>query len=158
MSSRSCLAAWLALTIGCAASAEWKEGDLLPELRVEGVPALAGRVVLIDFWASWCAPCKASFPHLDQMYKDYAGRGLVVLGVNVDDEASAMRKFLERTPVSFPVVRDAGQRLVAQADVPTMPTSFLVDRQGRIRKRHVGFSGEETTRELRAEIEGLLHE
>lgn len=165
MSSRRFPWAWAAACLMLAvrpATAELKAGDRLPGLDPSWfsgtLPALAGRVVLVDFWASWCAPCKASFPHMDQLYREYAQRGLVVLGVSVDEDASAMRRFLEAVPVSFPTVRDRDQKLVALADVPTMPTSFLVDRKGLVRARHTGFQGEETMGKLRAEIEALLDE
>jgi thiol-disulfide isomerase/thioredoxin len=138
-----------------------KAGDPLPALtafQLEGtLPTnLAGRVVLLDFWASWCGPCRASFPVLDQLHRAYGDRGLVVLGVNVDDTDKAMRKFLGAHPVAFPIVRDGAQKLVAHMGVAGMPTSFLVDRKGVVRKIHSGFHGKETEDALVAEIEELL--
>lgn len=143
-----------------AASAQWQTGDALPPLAqfgLAGVPGeLSGRVVLVDFWASWCAPCKASFPALDDLQRTYAGRGFTVLAVSVDDDPRKMKDFLAAHPVSFPVVHDARQQLVAAAGIEAMPTSFLIDRAGTIRFAHAGFKPESTPAELAAEIERLL--
>ena len=161
-SSRRCFliaaacAFWAAAALG-----QWKTGDALPDLSrhglSKGVPAsLAGKVVLVDFWASWCGPCKASFPVLDQLQKKYAARGFTVLAVNVDEDAAKMDRFLADHPASFPVAHDAGQKLVEVAGVEAMPSSFLVDRSGTIRFAHVGFLPESTPEELEREIESLL--
>jgi thiol-disulfide isomerase/thioredoxin len=148
-------------------SASWglaglKEGDRLPALlpaQFEGdLPSLAGKVVLLDFWASWCGPCKKSFPELERLYEAYKNRGFVILGVSVDEESAAMHKFLKSHPVSFPIVRDRNQSLVQVAGCDSMPTSFLLDRSGKIRSVHSGFRGEETLQVLRREIEKLLDE
>lgn len=153
----------LAILIAGTAAAAWKEGSALPDLKKAGLegtlPAeLRGKVILVDFWASWCAPCKASFPVLDELQKTYKNSGLVVLGVNVDEKADDMRKFIEEHPVAFTSVRDARQSLVSDADVQTMPSSFLVDRRGRIRFVHAGFRGEATRKQYVEEIEKLLKE
>ena len=151
----------LALLAGThLASAQWQVGDRLPAPGAFGLagrlPDLAGRVVLVDFWASWCAPCKASFPVLDDLQKKFGPRGFTVLAVNVDDDAEDMARFLESHPVSFPAAHDAGQKYVAAAGVEAMPSSFLVDRSGTIRFVHVGFHAESTPAELAGEIESLL--
>ena len=155
-----CLAAAILLGAG-GASAQWRAGDALPPLAPFGLagrlPAnLAGQVVLVDFWASWCAPCKASFPVLDGLQRTYAGRGFTVLAVSVDDDPQKMKDFLAAHPVSFPVVHDARQNLVAAAGIEAMPSSFLVDRAGKIRYAHAGFKPETSPAELAAEIERLL--
>lgn len=143
-----------------AARAEWTEGGRLPDLVALGaegrVPSLAGKVVLVDFWASWCGPCKKSFPVLEALHTRYAEQGLVVLGISVDEDAEAMRSFLSERAASFPVVRDARQRLVEDAAVEAMPTSFLIDRTGVIRHVHVGFLGGKTATAYAEEIERLL--
>lgn len=152
------------LTLMTAGSvlAGWKEGTALPDLKKAGVegtlPAISGKVILVDFWASWCAPCKASFSALDALQNDYKDKGFIVLGINVDEKADDMRRFLEEHTVSFPVVRDARQNLVSAADVQSMPSSFLVDRRGRVRFVHTGFHGEATLKEYAKEIETLLKE
>ena len=156
------LAALLGAAAVLPALAVWKVADRLPALggfQLEGtVPALAGRVTLVDFWASWCGPCKHSFPELDKLQKAYGERGLTIVAVSVDEKGEAMDKFLKEHPVTFVTVRDVGQKLVAAAGVESMPTSFLVDRKGVIRFAHVGFRGAESVKQLQQEIEQLLGE
>jgi thiol-disulfide isomerase/thioredoxin len=142
------------------APAALKVGDTLPDLttfKLEGkLPDnLKGKIVLVDFWASWCLPCAESFPALDALQKKY-GDKLVVLAVNVDEKEANMTKFLAKHPVSFTIVRDAGQKLVAVAEPPTMPTSFILDGAGKVRFIHQGFHGETTRQQYVSEIESLL--
>jgi thiol-disulfide isomerase/thioredoxin len=117
-----------------------------------------GRVALIDFWASWCPPCKASFPAYARIFAEYAPRGLAVLAVSVDDRAAAYAAFVRKLAPPFPVVRDANQALVGRVQVQTMPSSYLLDRSGRVRYINLGFRGASTEAELRKEIETLLAE
>jgi len=156
------LAAAVGLLAAATASAQVKPGDPFPPLASAGLegtlPATAGQVVLVDFWASWCAPCKASFPAYARLQGDYAARGLVILAVSVDQTASAFTTFVRRLNPPFPTVRDSGQKLVRAVDVPTMPSSYLVGRDGKVRFVHAGFYGERTESELRQEIESLLRE
>ena len=142
------------------ASAALKVGDTLPDLasfKLEGkLPdALKGKIIVVDFWASWCAPCAKSFPVLDALQKKYADR-VIVLAVNVDEKKSKMDAFLEKHAVSFTVVRDAEQKLVAAVEPATMPTSFILDATGTVRFLHNGFHGEDTRKEYISEIESLL--
>jgi thiol-disulfide isomerase/thioredoxin len=142
------------------ASAALKVGDTLPDLasfKLEGkLPdTLAGKIVVVDFWASWCLPCAKSFPVLDELQKKYGDR-VVVIGVNVDEQADKMETFLKKHPVTFTVVRDGGQKLVATVEPATMPTSFILDGTGKVRFLHNGFHGEDTRKEYVSEIESLL--
>jgi thiol-disulfide isomerase/thioredoxin len=101
--------------------------------------ALKGKVVLVDFWASWCGPCKDEMPVLEALHKKHAGQGLVIVGVNIDSSSKKMNRFLERTPASFRIVHDR-KLVVANRYVPeTMPTSYLIGRDGVVRHVHEGF-------------------
>ena len=149
-----------------AARADVKVGDPFPALAANGVVALnagelpvtAGQVVLVDFWASWCAPCKASFPAMAKLHADYAPRGLLIAAVSIDEKPAAAAAFVRKLSPPFATLHDRGQKLVQQVVVPTMPTSYLVGRDGRVRFVHEGFHGDATERELRKEIEALLAE
>jgi len=150
----------LLVTLQLANAAGLKEGDPFPDLAsfgLEGtVPDLKGKVVLIDFFASWCGPCKESFPAMEDIYKKYAGKGLVVLAINLDKKKEDMDGFLKNHPASFPIVRDASNKLVSAVKIPTMPSSFLLDRSGKVHSAHRGFKGSETTKKYAEEIEALL--
>jgi thiol-disulfide isomerase/thioredoxin len=122
------------------------------------LPETKGRVVLVDFWASWCAPCKASFPAYSRLQAAFADRGLVVLAIGVDESPSAYGAFVARMKPVFTTLYDSRQRMVSLVQVPTMPTSYLLDRSGKVRFMHSGFHGEQTEREIRKEIEALLDE
>lgn len=101
--------------------------------------AEAGKVVVVDFWASWCVPCRRSIPWLNQMQAKYGGQGLVVIGVNVDAERPLAERFLVETPASFRIVYDAEGRLPKEYGVQGMPTSFVFDRSGKLAGKHIGF-------------------
>ncbi len=144
----------------CNANAALKVGDTLPDLasfNLEGkLPdSLKGKIVIVDFWASWCLPCAKSFPALDEIQKKFGDR-VVVLAVNVDEKAANMEKFLAKHPISFTVVRDGSHKLVAVAEPETMPTSFILDGEGKVRFLHKGFHGDTTHKEYVSEIESLL--
>ncbi|WP_129645783.1 TlpA disulfide reductase family protein [Peristeroidobacter agariperforans] len=116
---------------------------------------LKGKVVVIDFWASWCAPCRQSFPWLNEMQAKYRDRGLVIIGVNVDRERAEADRFLQQTPADFKVVYDPGGTLAARYQVPGMPSSYVIGRDGQQAGVHIGFrSG--TRQEREAELERLL--
>lgn len=100
---------------------------------------LKGNVVYLDFWASWCGPCKKSFPWLNQMHKLYAKQGLVILAVNVDKEPELAEAFLNKIPAEFLVTYDRSGDLAKTYRIPGMPTSFLIGRDGEIKSAHQGF-------------------
>jgi len=116
-----------------------------------------GEVVYLDFWASWCLPCRKSFPWMAEMQAKYRAQGLTVLTVNVDREAAAAARFLAALPDSLPVVFDPQGRLASAYGLAGMPCSFLYDRSGALRATHVGFDPGRSD-EVERQIAGLLAE
>lgn len=103
------------------------------------VSRYAGKVVYLDFWASWCGPCVQSFPWMQSISDRYGPRGLSVVAINLDKSRAAADKFLARSPVRFDLYFDPQGRFAERYQVSGMPNSFLLDRQGRVIHRHVGF-------------------
>lgn len=101
--------------------------------------AFRGRVVYLDFWASWCAPCRQSFPWMNRLQHELGADGLVVVAVNVDRQRGDAEGFLREHPAQFRVVFDPEGVLAEKFGVRGMPTSFLIDRSGRVESRHEGF-------------------
>ena len=116
-----------------------------------------GKVVLIDFWASWCPPCKTSFPALDALFRAYQEQGLEVLAVNVDERPQDAAAFLDAHPHRLTVLYDAKGLSPLAFGVKGMPSSFLIDRSGNIRFIHMGYSGN-VDDSFRQEITQLLSE
>jgi cytochrome c biogenesis protein CcmG, thiol:disulfide interchange protein DsbE len=102
--------------------------------------AYRGKVVYLDFWASWCGPCRESFPWLAGLLRDYESRDLVVIGVNVDKDRTLAERFLGDTPAAFPIVYDPRGEIAAAYKIAGMPTAILIDRGGQVRYQHTGFS------------------
>jgi peroxiredoxin len=103
-----------------------------------------GEVVLINFWASWCGPCRQEMPLLSELHNKYKALGFTVLGVNVEQDSSEAKKLLKESPVSFPVLYDNDSVVSKQYDVVAMPSTVLVDRNGKMRFLHKGYKpGEE---------------
>lgn len=100
---------------------------------------LRGKVVLVDFWASWCVPCRHSFPWMNDMQKKYGAQGLQIIGVNLDDDKSAADKFLREIPASFKLKFDPAGTLARKFDVQAMPSSYLLDASGNVIAKHFGF-------------------
>jgi thiol-disulfide isomerase/thioredoxin len=125
-----------------------------------GVPLLeklAGKVVLLDFCASWCEPCRHSFPWMADLQRRYAADGLVVVAVNLDQDRSLAERFLATTPAAFHVEYDPQGAIATHFGVSAMPVSFIIDRTGRIRETHVGFRQAQRS-EREASISKLLQE
>lgn len=99
----------------------------------------SGKVVLIDFWASWCGPCRQSFPWMNEMQTKYHDDGLVIVAVNVDNDLAAANRFLSDYPTSFLVHFDEDKSLAREYEVVAMPSSFLIGRDGKVVERHLGF-------------------
>ncbi len=153
----------LALAAGLVlptAAAPLKEGDPFPDLKtfkLEGeLPDFAGKVVIVDFFASWCGPCKDSFPAMQELHEKFAGKGLIILAVNLDKKAEDMKEFLSKHTATFPIVRDGANALVKAVKIATMPSSFILDRTGKVRFIHRGFKGDKTKEEYLQQISELL--
>lgn len=98
-----------------------------------------GEVVMINFWASWCAPCREEMPLLDNLYGKYRDLGFTILGINLDENRDDAAKVLEQIPVSFPVLFDPKSEISRLYDVRAMPTTILIDRDGNVRALHKGY-------------------
>lgn len=155
---RSC--ALLLILFAGTAQAEYPQ---LPDFRLPTTQGeissakLNNQVVYVDFWASWCKPCQKSFPFLNELQARYAKQGLTVLGINLDKDHNAASSFLQRVPAHFTVAFDQQGNIAQQFHVQGMPSSYLVDRKGNIRARHIGFR-EEDKAKLEQAVTSLLKE
>lgn len=98
-----------------------------------------GKVVYLDFWASWCVPCRKSFPWMNEMQEKYQSKGLIVLGVNLDENKQVALEFLKQIPAKFTIAYDPDGETPGQYHVEVMPTSYLIDRAGNVVYAHKGF-------------------
>ncbi|HEU4851181.1 MAG TPA: TlpA disulfide reductase family protein [Telluria sp.] len=145
----------LALIAGAAQSAV--PGEPAPPFSLPGsggtvsLDAYRGKFVYVDFWASWCAPCKRSFPWMGELQRRYADQGLVVVAINVDASRADADRFLAATPPAFAVAFDPTGATPKHYAIKGMPSSVLVDPQGKVVFQHAGFTAD-TPRELEAKI------
>jgi thiol-disulfide isomerase/thioredoxin len=100
---------------------------------------IKGKVVWVDFWASWCAPCRRSFPWLNTMQRKYGNQGLQIIAVNVDKDRGLADQFLKETPAQFALRYDPAGKLAKQFKVQAMPSSFVLDASGKVLASHAGF-------------------
>lgn len=134
---RGTMRAWLAaLLVAQLSFLPWADARAAETFDVG---QYAGKVVVVDFWASWCVPCRRSFPWLNAMHDKYAGQGLVIVGVNLDMEQGDATKFLEEYPAEFAIVYDRDKELARQYGVVAMPSSYVIGRDGRVTAKHMGF-------------------
>jgi thiol-disulfide isomerase/thioredoxin len=149
-----------ALFVGLVSAQEVGKAAPAFDLPSAGAPNvrladLKGRVVYVDFWASWCAPCKQSFPWMNEMQAKYGPKGLTIIGVNVDKKREDADKFLAGTPAKFTVAFDTTGKVADAYQPKGMPTSFLIGPDGVVRAVHVGFRDkdkEDLERELAAAV------
>ncbi len=107
-----------------------------PNLRLQ---EQRGRVVMINFWASWCGPCRVEMPHLARLYEKYRGSGFTVLAVNIDESPQKAASLATQLGMRFPVLLDTDKKVSRLYDLSTMPSTVLVDRDGRVRYVHRGY-------------------
>ncbi len=118
---------------------------------------LRGQVVLVNFWATWCGPCREEMPRLDTLYQKYHKSGFVLLGVNVDDDPHTALATAAKLGVSFPVLLDTDKKVSKLYDLNTMPSTIVIDRDGKVRFLHRGYRAG-TEGDYEQQIRGLLKE
>ncbi len=156
------IAAVVAVAAGPAA-AEVVKGQKAPDFSLAtlkggrvSLAALRGKVVLIDFWAEWCAPCKKELPELEKIARDLASKGVVVVAVNIDKQKGNAERLVKSLGLStIDPALDPNGTVAAQYDLPKMPTSYVVDKKGTVRFIHEGFEGAKDAAKIRAELEEL---
>jgi peroxiredoxin len=100
---------------------------------------LRGQVVMLNFWATWCGPCRQEMPHLNRLYEKYRASGFVLLGVNVDDEPRNAVDLAKKLGLAFPVLLDTDKKVSGLYELNTMPSTVLIDRDGKVRYLHRGY-------------------
>ncbi len=137
-------------------------GQAVPDIALPGATVapklsdLKGKVVYLDFWASWCGPCKQSFPWMNDMQTKYGSKGLQVVGVNLDAKRPDAERFLAENPALFALAYDAKGETARQVGVKGMPTSVLIDADGKVLAIHQGFR-EQDRAELEAKFVAALN-
>jgi peroxiredoxin len=137
------LAAMLMLALPAWAGAGDTQAPAFTLQSVDGktvtLAQFKGDVVMINFWASWCGPCRQEMPLLDDIYKQYKDMGFVLIGVNVEPDAHNANAWLAKTPVSYPILSDPKSAVSQLYQVQAMPTTVIIDRQGVVRYMHNGY-------------------
>lgn len=161
------LICWVSVVVGLAARPAQAAAELgkpapaFELLGTDGAPlkldSLRGRVVYLDFWASWCGPCRQSFPWMAAVQQRHEAAGLTVVAINVDARQADALSFLKTTPAGFRVVFDASGKTPREYGIKAMPTSVLIGRDGRVRLVHAGFKPSQTP-QLEEAIEAALKE
>lgn len=114
-----------------------------------------GKVVYVDFWASWCGPCAKSFPFLNKLHQQFKDQGLQIIGVNLDENLDEAKTFLSKIPAEFAISVDVSKQCAEAFAVEAMPSSYIIDRKGLVHHIHLGFR-EGAAEELQTTIEQLL--
>lgn len=165
-----CLKYWLPLLVailiqspvGCKREAPKEKRPLAPDFTLTSVDGkiitlsqLRGKVVLLDFWATWCAPCRLAIPHLKDLYKAYRERGLEIIGLSLDKGSpERVKKFVANMGIEYTIIM-ADDDLVKKYGISPIPTTYLIDREGYITNQWVGFS-QTLMSKITAETERLL--
>lgn len=138
-----------------------KEGDKAPTFSIDSlngqgkVAVTPGKVTIVDFWATWCEPCKKSFPKLEELRVKYEASGFQIIAVSEDDEDTGIKQFGETHGAKFPLVWDKDKSIAGKYKPPNMPSSFIIDKKGIVRHVHLGYhDGEE--KQIEQEVKSLL--
>ncbi|WP_413942760.1 TlpA disulfide reductase family protein [Bdellovibrio sp. HCB-162] len=129
--------------------------DLIQGSKISNLNELKGKVVLIDFWASWCEPCKEALPHYNRLYKKYKDKGLVVIAINEDDDLKERDAFLKSHPLEFTIYFDKTKSMVKDFKVQALPSLFVIDKNLKPVALFRGFS-EDKPQVLEKKIQELL--
>lgn len=132
----------------------------LPNLLSSKQTSLAdfkGKVVYLDFWASWCKPCVESFPALETLYQKYHNKGFEIIAINLDEKKQHALDFLKKHPVSYQVLHDQNDNVAATYKVSAMPSAYFIDKKGKVRLIHKGFKNYDVPK-IEQAIELLLRE
>ncbi len=135
--------------------------DIAPGFTLDGMKAPVsleqqkGKVVYLDFWASWCAPCRQSFPWMNELKQRYGTQGLTIIAVNLDKQREDSKAFLAATQSEFTIAFDPEGKTAELYQVEGMPSSYLIDRDGKLHHRHIGFRTRDKAA-LESHIEELL--
>lgn len=138
------IAAFVATATATAVAGELKKGDSFPNLKeykLEGtLPDTAGKVVIVDFWASWCGPCKKAMPVLKELHQAYKDKGVVIIGISLDESKSDMDSYLKKNPMPFTILRDPDpkSKLSEKAGVEVIPSTFIIGADGKVIEAHAG--------------------
>lgn len=154
----------IALSLGLAATAFAGVGKgqhapdfSLPSLKGPRVSlaSMRGKVVVLDFWAQWCEPCKKELPELQKISQEMGGKNVVVIGVNIDKQRDNAQRLVRQLGLTFPIGLDPAGSVAGTYDLPKMPTSFVIDQRGVVRYVHAGFDGADDVAKLKSEISSL---
>ncbi|SEO45185.1 Thiol-disulfide isomerase or thioredoxin [Duganella sp. CF517] len=151
----------LAATLGASSAFALEKGAPAPQFDLQGMDGavqlakLTGKVVYVDFWASWCGPCRQSFPWMNEMQAKYGPRGLQIVGINVDAKSEDAKTFLAATPAKFTIAFDPKGATPRQYGIKGMPSSVLIGADGKVLLEHSGFRDADRA-ELEAKIQSAL--
>ncbi|MEE9279521.1 MAG: TlpA disulfide reductase family protein [Myxococcota bacterium] len=164
--SRSAVLTWTfaaLLSLVAAPSGALEEGEHAPQFSIEllsgdgqlSLDAYRGKVVYLDFWASWCGPCLVALPKLEKLRRELPSKQFQIVAVNLDRDLDKAREFLRDRSIGYPSGTDPEGKLAESFGLDTMPTSFLIDRNGVVRYVHRGFRAQDID-EIRERIRDLL--
>jgi len=132
-------------SVGCTPAQGTQIGNLAPDFQLSGLDGqtislsdFRGKPVLINFWASWCNPCRAEMPFLQRMHEEWADKGLVILAGDIGESPSRVNKFVESFGLSFLVLLDARQEVAREYNIRSIPTTFFIDKNGKIQDMKIG--------------------
>ena len=159
MSMMKRLSAVALLCVATAFTSAALAADAAPDFKLPSAKGMVelskmkGKVVYVDFWASWCAPCRKSFPWMNELHKKYKDQGFEVVAINLDKSRETIDEFLKKSPVDFTIAYDPSGGAAASYKVAGMPSSYLVDRSGQLQTSHIGFRDKD-----KEDIEGKIKE